>query len=404
MHTEIFLSRRFKTKRTFSGVDLRVIAVKKISMFFVLTILLSAFCAVPAYGAGADSVLIVTNYINMNKSDVSSDVQKLIDENPNRTLYFPDGIYPVSKPIVTPANPEKSVDLQLSNYAVIKATENFDGEALIRLGGKDASGSNRPVGSNYSLTGGILDSSGITGGITVESGRETRVQNVSIKNAVCAIHIFYGANNGSADCDISDVNITGNDTKDSVGILIDAHDNTLRNIRLSNISKGVIVKGSANYLINVHPLFCSDFSLYGESIGFYDEGGNNTFQNCYSDQFAVAFRLGADVQSRLTDCYCFWWTDRGEKETAILCDGSFNSVVTNLKVDFSLRTDNTVLDGTYTGTGELKNLMVDEARLNSNFSFRLFREHSVLHRIRLFLAEIADFFIKIYRQIYGLRK
>ena len=36
--------------------------------------------------------LIVTDYICVDgKSDVSDALQKLIDENPNRTLFFPDG-------------------------------------------------------------------------------------------------------------------------------------------------------------------------------------------------------------------------------------------------------------------------------------------------------------------------
>ena len=40
------------------------------------------------------------------KSDVSDAIQKIIDKNPNRTIYFPDGVYMISKPICTPADPK----------------------------------------------------------------------------------------------------------------------------------------------------------------------------------------------------------------------------------------------------------------------------------------------------------
>ena len=66
--------------------------------------------------------IIVTDYIQPDTTgDVSAVIQQLIDANPNRTIFFPDGTYLLRKPILTPAHPEHSVDLQLSNFAVIKA-------------------------------------------------------------------------------------------------------------------------------------------------------------------------------------------------------------------------------------------------------------------------------------------
>ena len=54
--------------------------------------------------------VVVTDYIkNDGKKDVSDAIQKIIDNNPNRTIYFPDGTYLISKPILTPADPKKSV-------------------------------------------------------------------------------------------------------------------------------------------------------------------------------------------------------------------------------------------------------------------------------------------------------
>ena len=53
-------------------------------------------------------MLVITDYIeNDGKSSVSAAIQKVIDENPNRTIYFPDGTYVLSEPIITPADPKK---------------------------------------------------------------------------------------------------------------------------------------------------------------------------------------------------------------------------------------------------------------------------------------------------------
>ena len=134
------------------------------------------------------------------KTDVSDALQKIIDTNPNRTIYFPDGIYLISKPILTPASPSKSVALELSNYAIIKAADNWSSsEAMIRLGGKDPANDIKTPGSNYYLDGGVIDGSGIAKGISIDNGRETVVRNTAIKNVALGIHIKPGTNNGSSD-------------------------------------------------------------------------------------------------------------------------------------------------------------------------------------------------------------
>ena len=132
----------------------------------------------------------------------------------------------------TPANPSKSVDLQLSNYAVIRAAENWSGDSLIHLGGKDAANDTHTAGSNYSLTGGVLDGSGLANGVSIDSGRETAIRNVSVKNTPVGIKVNYGANSGSSDADISNVNIIGTGATDSVGIYVEGYDNTFTNIRI----------------------------------------------------------------------------------------------------------------------------------------------------------------------------
>ena len=103
--------------------------------------------------------LSVSDHILPNLGrDVADDIQRIIDNNPNRTIFFPDGEYLISHPICTPADPKKSVDLQLSNYAVIRAMAGWDHEeAMVRLGAIHPANDIRTPGSNYSLTGGIID-------------------------------------------------------------------------------------------------------------------------------------------------------------------------------------------------------------------------------------------------------
>ena len=73
--------------------------------------------------------LVVTDYIPQSSGeDVSDRLQEIIENNPNRTLYFPDGEYLISKPILTPADPKRSVALRLSTYAKIKAAPDWNSD------------------------------------------------------------------------------------------------------------------------------------------------------------------------------------------------------------------------------------------------------------------------------------
>ncbi len=278
---------------------------------------------------------VVVDVPSDGTTDVSDEIQQLIDSNPNRTLYFPDGVYLIGKPLLTPAHPKKSVDLQLSNFAVIKATDAWSSdEAMLRLGGKDPSNDIMTVGSNYSLTGGVIDGSGTANGISIDSGRETVIRNVSIKNTKIGIHIKHGANAGSSDADITGVNITGTCKPDSIGVLIEGFDNTLTNMRIGGVFTGVDLRSSGNALKNIHPLYFSDYTNYENSCGFRDQAGNNWYDFCYSDHFGIGFQNAPCVSSIYNHCFCFWWAGEVSPQTVFKSDGSFDSIVTNIKVGF----------------------------------------------------------------------
>ena len=113
---------------------------------------------------------------------VSDGIQKIIDENPNRTIFFPDGVYLLDKPIQTPADPKRSVCLELSGYAVLRAADGWaHDEAMVRLGATYPANDTVTVGSNYSFKGGVIDGNGVADGISIDGGRETLVYDLPIE-------------------------------------------------------------------------------------------------------------------------------------------------------------------------------------------------------------------------------
>lgn len=284
--------------------------------------------------------LVVTDFVKADTGrDVSDALQELIFKNPRRVLFFPDGEYLLSKPISTPANPEHSVCLHLSNYAIVKASEDYcSDEALIRLGAAEPFNNIYTVGSNYYLSGGIIDGSGKASGVSVDSGRETRIENVSIKNAKIGLRIKYGANSGSADCDVSNVNITGNGALDSIGLLVEGMDNTFTNMRIAGVQTGVKLTGGGNHLSKIHPLYSNmGWDNYSSGVAFYDDSWDNWYDFCYSDQFATGFYMKDGLRSIYHNCFCFWWKTVEGGETGFKADGKFCSIIKNAKV--ALRDD-----------------------------------------------------------------
>lgn len=338
---------------------------KFLSVFLTVVLLLSSAVFVHA----ADGAYLnVSEFVKPNSGkDVADDIQKIIEENPNRTLFFEDGEYLLSKPILTPAQPTKSVSLKLADFAVFRAVGDWTkGEAVVQLGGEYPANNTSTPGSNYSFEGGIIDGSSVADGISINSGRETMIRNVSIKNTVCGIHILYGANSGSSDSDISGINIIGTGTTESVGILIEGYDNTLTNIRIGNIFTGVHVKSGGNMLRNIHPLYYSDYTDYENSCGFLIEGGTNWFDFCYSDQFGIGFRTTNNSENIFNDCFCFWYTDRGTVHTAFRADQKFKATLNNFRADFPDKVENYYVSiGKLGGSGTIMHPIVDNSRLSS---------------------------------------
>lgn len=370
---------------------------KCISLFLTAIMFL---CFVPVINASATELYVnVSDYTQgMENQDIADIIQNVIDNNPNRVICFPDGEYIVSKPILTPANPSKSVSLKLSEFAIIKAAADFPkGEAVIQLGGKDPFNDTHTPGSNYSLEGGVIDCSGIANGVSINSGRETAVRNTSIKNSVIGLHIMYGANNGSSDSDIFGVNIIGNGTVESIGVLLEGFDNTLTNMRIGFVQIGVHVKSAGNILRNIHPLFYSDFAHYEGSCGFLIEAGNNWFDYCYSDNFSVGYRLTTKDNCTFVNSFCYWYTDVGKTQTVFQTDGEFNSDISGLKAGFNGdATKNILLVGKMGGTGTIENIEADTASCESKAYMAYEKDALGVKRIIGFFVLIIEFFKNLF--------
>lgn len=303
------------------------------------------------------------------KTDCSTAIEKLIAENPNRTLFFPDGTYLISRPVRTPAEPTLSVHLVLANYAVVKAMENWQpGNALIELGAIEEANDITTNGSNYGLYGGIIDGSDIANGVSIDGGRETRVENVSIKHTQIGLHIKHGANSGSSDADINNVNIVGNNKPNSIGVLVEGYDNTLSNMRIYGVNIGVDLRSGGNSLRNIHPLYrFGKEQNYESSIGFLVGSGNNWFSFCYSDQLATGFKLKKDARANLSDCFCYWYNGEVPFQTAIECEGQLQSIVAGFHVGYSKASPKfTVLKAEKGGSGMLVNYVKPDIKLTDD--------------------------------------
>ena len=285
--------------------------------------------------------LIITDYVDVNAGgNLAAAINKVILDNPNRTIFFPDGEYLLTESIMTPANPVNSVSLYLSNYAVIKASPDWSSEeALIRLGAAEPYNDIYTNGSNYYLQGGIIDGNFVANGVSIDSGRETSVRFVSIKHTKIGLYIKTGANGGSSDSDIDTVNITGTNEIDSIGVLVEGYDNTISNMRIASVQIGLKILSGGNILRNLHPLqtWGNIKYDYKDSIGFWDLGGTNFYDYCYSDNFAVGFRITSSSRAVFDTCFCFWYSSNGDKQIGFSSDGQFNAVITTTRI--SVRSD-----------------------------------------------------------------
>ena len=296
------------------------------------------------YDAG---YVIVSDYVLADTGrDVSDEIQRAIDDNPNKTLYFPDGEYLISKPITTSADPTKSVSIELSNYAHFKPTENWNREngAMFRLGATDMAEGISNSDNCYSFVGGIIDGGKIADAISIENAGTVSLRYTSIKNAVVGVYVKANEDGSGPCADVHTVNIVGSLTVDSIGIHVETNGNTLTNMRIASNQIAVKMSGSDNFLRNLHPLYIfGAFSTesYADSCAFYDEGSRNFYDNCYNDQFAVGFYMSENTASVYDCCFNYWYSTNYGIHISYYAEGQFNSTIRSSSSDTSHASEGT---------------------------------------------------------------
>ena len=260
---------------------------------------------------------LITEYASLvSGNDYTAAIKKAIEENPNGTIYFPDGIYEISDTVVIPANTKKSVSFRLSNYATIKAVNWSDKtKPMIRMGVFDQGEDTENIGNvdhsarNVYFKGGVIDASGIASGITVEGSEDIMLANFTVKNSYIGVNLIDPGNSThSTSADIENVHVVGNGENGAVGVVVQSSLNTLTNMRLSDVQYGMkcMGNGSNNIFRSIQAI---GTRLEGsDNAGFWDMSDGNQYDICYSDQFATGFLIEEHARSIYNSCVCNWWS------------------------------------------------------------------------------------------------
>ena len=318
--------------------------------------------------------VVVTEFLEPNTGeDLSAKIQTIIDRNPQRVIYFPDGEYVIDSPIYTPGNGTLSVALKLSENAVIKASDTWkrSNEAMIRMGGSFPNGNTSTVGSNYYIEGGTIDGNGIAQGISIDGGRETGVKNLSVINTEIGVHIKNGVNSGSSDARIENVTIIGNMSPSSKGILVTALDNKIWNVRISNVQVGVELQQGGTFLRDVHVTYTGDESFkasHSTSYGFYDLADRNWYDSCNSTDFAIAYNI-TNSRTFMTSCVARWTEAQSDaaKQVAISTTRALPSIIKSLAAYYTAPADRCeYIVTTAGGGGVIQDPIFDPDAVNSS--------------------------------------
>ena len=279
--------------------------------------------------------VVVTDFIRPNTGlEVEHYLQELVDLNPNRTIYFPKGEYVLGSSLDTSAAGSSSVSIVLDDGAVLKASDDWNAmgglNALVCLGGALHANDVTSIGSYYSIRGGVLDCNNKTNGISVNSGRETVIRNICIKNAKTGIYVASGANNKSSDCDFEDITIIGSGKVGTTGLNIVGYDNTFSNIRIYNMHTGVTGSGAGNFFKSISVINTVVNRFYTGTKGL-SIGGNNWFSDCYTENCQIGYTVGNDAH--LWDSTAVWTNDSCSIATAIT--GGASSVIMGFRARFT---------------------------------------------------------------------
>lgn len=304
---------------------------------------------------------LITKYASLvNNGDYTLAIKKAIEDNPNATIYFPDGDYAISDTIVISADAKIGVSFRLANYATIKAVNWADKTVpMIRIGveSEDYEQENVYDVRNTYIMGGVIDAAGIASGISVEGGKDITLSNITVKNAYCGLDIKCAANESGAICvDIENVNVIGTGEVGSVGVNVSGSYNTFTNMKISDVQYGVKCNetGSNNFFKSIMAI---GTGLKGtDNAGFLELSDGNQYDICYSDQFANGFIINERSKSVFDGCNVSWWSADNDYHVGFYAQGKFNSTILYSKVshNHTVATDAYIIVETEGGSGNVQ--------------------------------------------------
>lgn len=329
---------------------------------------------------------LITKYNSLVKDgDYTAAIKKAIEENPNGTIYFPDGEYGISETISIAAGAEKGVSFRLANFATIKALTWADKTApMIRIGVEaDTEGENDifDVRNTY-IMGGVIDAAGKASGISLEGGYDITLSNITITSAYCGLYIKHAPNaEGATSADIENVNVIGNKEVGSIGVRVAGTMNTLTNMKISDVQYALKCEetGANNVFRSIMAI---GTGLTGsDNAGFWDLSDGNQYDICYSDQFATGFLISERARSVYNACVVSWWSADNNYHVGFRAEGKLNSTILYSKVthDHTVATDAYILVGADGGQGNVQYPIVQIVSDAHNSVLEQYCKTDILH-------------------------
>ncbi len=312
----------------------------------------------------SNDFIVVTDFVKANTgADLYGNLQTLIEKNPGRTLFFPDGEYVISSTLKTTSEPTQSTSFYFSSGAILKAADKWEGGAapLIGLGAIKKVNTIMTPGSNFYVIGGVFDGNGKADGIAINAGRETLIKDVLIVNTRYGIHIPNGTNGDSSDADIDDVTIIGNGKSNSVGIYIVGLDNTVTDARISNVGVGIRNPNG----VFVANCTVEDTANLPFTIGFETSGGDTWMSNCVAIDCDTAFSFGSP-KGIVKQCSAVW-TTASENQVAFKYSGTLRSCIISCSAKFFEGSGNKMfLSANTGGSGYVVSPVFDKSMVSAN--------------------------------------
>lgn len=284
---------------------------------------------VKSYGVKGDGV-----------TDDTTAIQDCINDNPLRTIYFPDGTYLVSEHLYTNATDTEKVYLKLDKNAIIKASNDFSDDFVIIIGETGTATAYGSSSNKSGIEGGTIDCNNRTSGVNIQNIHLGKILDISIINSNLIGIQIDRTNNSSSDIYVNNVDLRGTDGNNvnSIGLLLNGGDNNIDMLRTTGFHVGIKILSGGNYFSNCHPLYSIQLETtnYNTSIGYEIQGQNNYFSDCYSDNFSTCFQVNGEYKWIGNNLFCFWYNNESDKEhTAIkLKYYRFKGKISGLSIEY----------------------------------------------------------------------